>query len=70
MAFKVGDWVIAIKDRPLSYNVTTDKVMCKVIRVLDSGFIDVVLIDDENGFDFTVDPGYFKFAKPAFKGNK
>jgi hypothetical protein len=70
MAFKVGDKVIAVKDRPLSYNVTTDKVVCEVIEVLNSGFIIVVVLDDEGGCDFTVDPQYFKPTKPRFKGNK
>lgn len=67
--FKVGDKVIAIKARPLAYNVTTDKVVCKVISLHDSGMMTVALLDDEDGFDYTVEPQYFRHARPVFKGN-
>lgn len=67
--FKVGDKVIAIKDRPASYNVTTDKVVCKVISLHGSGMMTVVLLDDESDCDYTVDPKFFRYVN-QFKGNK
>lgn len=67
--FKVGDKVIAIKERPDGYNVTTDKVVCKVISLHGSGMMTVVLVDDEDGCDYTVDPKFFRRVS-QFKGNK
>lgn len=67
--FKVGDKIVALKERPASYNVTTDKVVCEVIEVLNGGFLVVEVVGD-TGFDYTVDPRYFKHLPPPFKGNK
>ena len=67
--FKVGDKVIAIKDRPALYDVTTDKVVCKVISLHGSGMMTVVLLDDEYDCDYTVDPKFFRYVN-QFKGNK
>lgn len=63
--FKVGDKVIAIKERPAGYDVTTDKVVCKVISLHGSGMMTVVL---EDGRDYIVDPGFFRRVN-TFKGN-
>lgn len=69
MTFKVGDKVIAIKARPPSYDVTTDKVVCKVISLHNSGMITVVLLGNEGGNNYTVEPQYFRHVRPVFKGN-
>lgn len=37
MTFKVGDEVIALKERPVTYNVTTDKVVCRVLEIIGWG---------------------------------
>lgn len=71
MEFKVGDKIIALKERPKEYNVTTDKVVCRVLEIIGGGLIRVALTDDVDGFyAHKVDPRYFRLAKPAFKGNK
>lgn len=67
--FKVGDKVVAIKERPANYDVTTDKVVCKVLSLHGNGMMVVVLLDDEGGCDFTVDPKFFRRVN-QFKGNK
>lgn len=69
MMFKVGDKIVALKERPASYDVTTDKVVCEVIGVRVSGLLVVKVVGDY-GFDYTVDPQYFKYQSLPFKGNK
>ena len=69
MAFKVGDKIVAIKNRPLKYDVTTDKVVCKVVSLHCSGMMTVVLLDGEGRY-YAVDPQYFRHARPVFKGNQ
>lgn len=69
MGFKVGDRVVATKDRPWSYDVTTDKVVCEVINLRGSGMITVALVDDEFGHSYIVDPQFFRHCR-QFKGNK
>jgi hypothetical protein len=67
--FKVGDKIIALKDRPVEYSVTTDKVVCRVLGIIGGELLRVVLADDVDGFCYTVDQRYFKLAKSVFKGN-
>lgn len=68
--FKVGD--IVTGNELNTYGFTNASATCKVVRILDDIFMDVVILKHPtyNGHvGFAVSSKMFKLVKPKFKGN-
>lgn len=69
--FKVGDEVTG--NELNSYAFTSRYAICKVVRVMDGGFMGVVVVKSphfKGSVEFTVHNSEFKLVRPPFKGNK
>ena len=68
--FKVGDLVTG--NELNTYCFTNASATCKVVRIRDDIFMDVVILKHPtyNGYtEFAVSYKMFKLVKPKFKGN-
>lgn len=68
--FRVGDLVTGTETN--RYGFTNALATCKVVRVLDDIFMDVVILKHptySGDVEFLVASKEFKLAKPKFKGN-
>lgn len=68
--FKVGDLITGNESN--NYGFTDKTAICKVVRIADSGFMDVVVVKSPHysgSTEFTVKESKFKLVRPIFKGS-